>query len=355
MAATSEARALPFFTDLFGQPLESGSIYIGQAGLDPVAYPQTVYSDSGSSTVLAQPIRTVHGHAVSAGAQVHMFTQVPYSVSILDATGRVVYASLNEIDPTLTTLANSSVQSVGSYTELRARTGVSTNQVYVTNVGLFIYVAADTTSPESLPFVVVGNDGSRYYLDLQQGNFAWLRASRPSINPALGAGGGFMSWNDASDGTTWLTNNRGGGSGGFVFRNINADNTAELGRVSVTGAGGLTTTSTINSGAKIKTLSGDIESAGNLIADGGIVSVTADGTRNLHWDPVNQQYVFPSSPVLINNSLAVTVASLVTIMQNQQVGALMNTVGAAPAYPGTWQALATGLGPNDIRLYVRTA
>jgi hypothetical protein len=355
MAATSEARALPFFTDMVGQPLESGSIYIGQPGLDPVAYPQTVYSDSASTTVLAQPIRTVHGHAVSAGAQVHMFTQIPYSITVLDAAGRIIYASLNEIDPTLTTLNKSSVQSVGSYTELRARSGASTNQVYLTNVGMFVYAASDTTSPEVLPFVVVGTDGSRYYLDTQRGNFAWIHTSTPSVNPAFGGGGGWMSWNDASDGTTWFTNNKGAGLGGFVFRNINSDNTSELGRVSVTPAGGLTTTSFINSGGKITTLAGDIQSAGNVIANGGTFSVTADGTRNLHWDPINQQYVFPSSPVLINNSLAVTVASLVTIMQNQQVGALMNTVGAAPAFPGTWQALATGLGPNDIRLYVRTA
>jgi hypothetical protein len=282
-----------------------------------------------------------------------MYTQVPYSITILDAAGRTVYSSLNEIDPTLSTFTKTTVQSAGSFAELRARSGASTNQVYVTGWGSYVYAASDNTSPEDIPFIIVGNDGSRYYKTSEVGLFPWLKVNTPSVNFA--SQGGWMSWNDANDGATWLTNNKGGGVGGFVLRNINADNTAELGRVSVTSAGGLTTTSFVNAGAKIKTLAGDIESAGNLIADGGTVSVTADGTRNLHWDPVNQQYVFPSSPVLINNSLAVTVASLVTIMQNQQVGALMNTVGAAPAYPGTWQALATGLGPNDIRLYVRTA
>lgn len=353
--ATSEARALPYFTDIYGLPLESGSIYIGQPGLDPVAYPQTVYSDVDQTTVIAQPVRTVHGRAVSAGAQVHMYCQVPYSITVLDSAGRTVYTSLNEIDPTLTTQVTTTVQSVGSLTELRARDGASTNQAYVANFGMYVRNGSDNTSPETIPFVIVGNDGTRYYLDLQKGNFQYLRASGPSANPASGAGGGWMSWNDASDGVTWLTNNKGGGAGGFVLRNINSDNTSELGRVSVTSTGGLTTTDFINAGGKIKTLVGDVESAGNLIADGGTVSLTPDGARNLHWDAVNQQYVFPSSPVLINNSLAVTVASLVTIMQNQQVGALMNTVGAAPAFPGTWQALATGLGPNDIRLYVRTA
>jgi hypothetical protein len=353
MSATSEARALPFFTDLYGQPLESGTIYIGQPGLDPVAYPQTVYSDSSSNTVLAQPIRTTHGHAVSAGAQVHMYTQVPYSITVLDAAGRTVYSSLNEIDPTLTTLTKSSVQSVGSYAELRARTGGSSNQVYVANVGLFIYVSVDNTSPESLPFVVVGNDGSRYYLDLQDGNFGWLRASRPSINPALGAGGGWLSWNDANDGTTWLTNNKGAGVGGFVLRNVNADNTSELGRVSVTATGGLVTGDFINSGGKITTLGGDIQAAGNLISNGGNVVLTSDLSRSLSWDAANQRYVLAISPLLIQGSLALTQASLISNQLANGVGSYQvgNGTGPTPTLPGTWQG--TGTAQNGVYLWQR--
>jgi hypothetical protein len=353
MAATSEARALPFFTDLFGQPLESGSIYIGQAGLDPVAYPQTVYSDPSSTTVLAQPARTVHGHAVSAGAQVHMYTQVPYSITILDAAGRTVYSSLNEIDPTLSTFTKTTVQSAGSFAELRARSGASTNQVYVTGWGMYVYAASDNTSPEDIPFIIVGNDGSRYYKTSEVGLFPWLKVNTPSVNFA--SQGGWMSWNDATDGTTWLTNNKGAGVGGFVFRNINANNTSELGRVSVTPNGGLTTTDFINSGGKITSLAGDIQSAGNLIAAGGRVAVTADGTRSLAWDPTNQQYVFATSPVLIQNSLAVTQASLVSNQLANGVGAYAvgNVSGPVPTFPGTWQG--TGTAQGGVYLWIRIA
>jgi hypothetical protein len=354
MSATSEARALPFFTDTVGQPLESGSIYIGQPGLDPVAYPQTVYSDVAQTTVLAQPVRTVHGRAVSGGAQVHIYCQVPYSITVLDAAGRTVFTSVNEIDPTLTTQVTSTVQSVGSLTDLRARSGASTYQAYVTSIGMYVRADSDHTSPETIPFVIVGNDGTRYYLNLQQGNFAWLRANAPSINPA--SQGGWVSWNDDNTGTTWLTNNRGSGIGGFVLRNINADNTTEFGRVTVTQNGGLTTTDFINSGKKIKTLVGDIESAGNLIADGGRVALIADGSRSLSWDSVNQQYAFSVSPVAIQGSPAVTVASLVSINLTQQVGAIILTANSnVPAFPGTWTALATGLGASDIRQYLRVA
>lgn len=165
--ATSEARALPFFTDLHGLPLESGSIYIGQPGLDPIAYPVNVTSDADGIVVLAQPIRTTHGHAVSGGAQVHMFCPTPYSITIQDSAGRLVYSSLNEIDPTLATLGTASVQSAADLAALRARAGASTNQVWVTGFGMYIRVPTDSTTPESIPTVIVGNDGSRYFLSAQ--------------------------------------------------------------------------------------------------------------------------------------------------------------------------------------------
>lgn len=165
MTATSEARALPFFTDLYGQPLESGFIYIGQPGLDPLAYPVTVNSDAAGSVVVAQPIRTTHGHAAAAGALIHLFVPIPYSITILDGAGRLVYTSLNETDPVAIALGTSSVQSANDLAALRARDKNSTNQVWVTNFGMYHYVPTDTTSPESIPTLIVGSDGGRYHLD----------------------------------------------------------------------------------------------------------------------------------------------------------------------------------------------
>lgn len=94
--ATIEVRGLPLFTDTLGRPLESGSIYIGQAGLNPIVYPQTATSDAAGSLVLAQPIRTVHGRVVVSGALSRFYTVSPYSITILDGSGRVVYTSLSE-------------------------------------------------------------------------------------------------------------------------------------------------------------------------------------------------------------------------------------------------------------------
>lgn len=165
MATISEARALPYFTDTFGQPLESGFIYIGQAGLDPVAYPATVTSDASGTTVVTQPIRTTHGHAAAAGALIHLFCPIPYSITVLDAAGRTCYASLNETDPIAIAVGTSSVQSAASLNELRARSKGATNQVWVNNYGMYTYVPTDTTSPESVPTIIVASDGGRYYLN----------------------------------------------------------------------------------------------------------------------------------------------------------------------------------------------
>lgn len=346
MAATSEARALPFFTDLNGLPLESGSIYIGQPGLDPVAYPAVVTSDIAGSVVVAQPIRTTHGHAVSAGAQIHMFCQIPYSITVLDAAGRIIYASLNETDPVAIAVNSTSVQSAAELATLRARSGSSTNQVWVNGFGMYVYVPTDTTSPESIPRVIVGNDGSRYFLSAQFVNGGWVSATGPGLPIVQGV---HMSWNDAGGGQTYFTNNRGLGTGGFVHRTVNSDNSVEIGRVTFNADG------SILSGAGITTGTGDIRAAGNLIAQGSIVSLLADGSRSLQWDSVNSRYVLASAPLFVNGSTAVTVASGIANQLANGVGALALGTNAAPtpAQPGTWSQ--TGTASNSVFLWVRTA
>jgi hypothetical protein len=348
MAATSEARALPFFTDLYGQPLESGSIYIGQPGLDPVAYPAVVTSDIAGSVVVAQPIRTTHGHAVSAGAQIHMYCQIPYSITVLDAAGRIIYASLNETDPVAVAVASSSVQSAADLATLRARSGSSTNQVWVNGYGMYVYVPTDTTSPESIPRVIVGNDGSRYYLSMQFVDAGWVRASNPSAPTIQGV---HLGWADVAGlGQAFLTCNRGiSSTGGFILRTVNSDNTVELGRVTITADGSIVAQGGVNAS------NGDIRSAGNLIAQGGTVALITDSSRSLAWDAVNSRYVLVAAPLLINGSLAVTQASALANQQANGIGALAlgNASAPTPAVAGTW--VSTGTAQAGVFLYVRTA
>jgi hypothetical protein len=344
MAATSEARALPFFTDLYGQPLESGSIYIGKPGLDPVAYPAVVTSDLAGSVVVAQPIKTTHGHATAAGALIHLFVAIPYSITILDAAGRVVYASLNESDPIATAVSTSSVQSAATLADLRARDKNSTNQVWVNDYGLYFYLPTDNTSPESLPFVVVGNDGARYHLSAQYLAANWMRAVAAAPSSSSGT---WISWNDGIDNVSYITNNSpAAGSGGVALRNVSSDGLTETARAQLKGNGVFQTSS-------------DINATGAVISTAGLLGVVSDGSRALSWDAVNGRYNMPAAPLFVNGSQAVTQATIQATLAANQVAfgvgsvALGTNAATVPVLPGTW--VQTGSVSNSVYLYVRTA
>lgn len=344
MASTSEARALPFFTDLYGSPLESGFIYIGQPGLDPVAYPSVVTSDLAGSVVVAQPIRTTHGHAAAAGSLIHLFCQIPYSITILDSSGRLVYASLNETDPVEAAISKSSVQSAGTLAELRARDKNTTNQIWVTGYGMYAYNGADHTSPENVPLVIVGNDGGRYFLDSHFDNVGWVRATQAAPHNQTGA---WLSWSDGSDGSTYITNNGGSpGIGGVVLRLVSPDGTTETARASLTSVGVFTT-------------SGNINCNGAVISNNGLLGLVPDGSRGLSWDSVNGRYNLQSAPLFVNSSQAVTQATIQATIASNQVAfgvgsvALGPNTGTNPVLPGTW--VQTGSVSNSVYLYVRTA
>jgi hypothetical protein len=301
--------------------------------------------------VVAQPVRTTHGHATAAGALIHLYVQIPYSITILDAAGRLVYASLNETDPVALAIGSSSVQSASSIAALRARDKNATNQVWVTGVGMYVYVPTDNTSPENIPLIVVGNDGARYHLDSQYVNANWVKVLGASANP--NSQGAWYSWNDANDGAARITNNKGtGGTGGFVLRTVNADNSVELGRATVTQTGGLITTDGIQA-------TGDIKATHNLIAGNSVVDLNSALTRYLWWDSVNDQYGLVNAPLFVNGSLALTQANYQAIVAANQLAngigavALGNNVAPNPAQPGTWTA--TGTAFNTVFLYVRTA
>jgi hypothetical protein len=85
-------------------------------------------------------------------------------------------------------------------------------------------------------------------------------------NPA--SQGTFIGWNESGGlGESNLTNNRGGGPGGFKLRTVNSNNTIETGSVSISGTGDLTTTGDISSPAVIRAQS-DLRSERNISCAG---------------------------------------------------------------------------------------
>jgi len=82
---------LPQFLDLSGRPLEQGYLYFGQLYLNPETNPQTVFWDADMTIPAAQPIRTIGGVPSRFGAPAQIFIATPFSITIKDAAGRLVY------------------------------------------------------------------------------------------------------------------------------------------------------------------------------------------------------------------------------------------------------------------------
>jgi len=84
------------FTDIDGQPLDDGYVYIGTAGLNPQTNPITVYSDPALTLAVAQPIRTNGGYPVLAGTPARLYTPGDYSITVLNKNGTLVFTSLQD-------------------------------------------------------------------------------------------------------------------------------------------------------------------------------------------------------------------------------------------------------------------
>jgi len=96
MSALSIQPTFPIFTDIDGQPLEDGYIFIGAANLNPQTNPIIVYQNAALTTVAVQPIRTRGGYPVFSGTPARFYVASDYSIQVLDSKGSVVYTSLND-------------------------------------------------------------------------------------------------------------------------------------------------------------------------------------------------------------------------------------------------------------------
>lgn len=98
MSALSIQPPFPIFTDLDGQPLEDGYIYIGTANLPAVTNPITVYWNAALTNVAVQPIRTSGGYPVNSGTPARLYVNSDYSILVTNRNGSVVYSALAAIE-----------------------------------------------------------------------------------------------------------------------------------------------------------------------------------------------------------------------------------------------------------------
>ena len=93
MSALSIQPTYPIFTDIDGQPLEDGFVWIGQANLDPQVNPINVFWDAALTIPAGQPIRTLGGYPANSGTPARLYVDGDYSIRVMNKNGSVVYSS----------------------------------------------------------------------------------------------------------------------------------------------------------------------------------------------------------------------------------------------------------------------
>jgi len=93
MSALSIQPTYPIFTDIDGQPLEAGYVWIGTANLDPQTNPINVYWDAALTIAAPQPIRTLAGYPSFNGTPGRLYVNSDYSIRVMNKNGSTVYSA----------------------------------------------------------------------------------------------------------------------------------------------------------------------------------------------------------------------------------------------------------------------
>lgn len=93
MSALSIQPTYPIFTDIDGQPLEAGYVWLGTANLDPQVNPIAVFSDAALTIPAVQPVRTLGGYPSNSGTPVRLYVNSGYSIRVMNKNGSVVYSA----------------------------------------------------------------------------------------------------------------------------------------------------------------------------------------------------------------------------------------------------------------------
>jgi hypothetical protein len=93
MSALSIQPTYPIFTDIDGQPLEDGFVWVGTTNLDPQTNPIAVYWDAALTLPAAQPVRTLAGYPSNSGTPARLYVNSDYSIRVMNKKGSVVYSA----------------------------------------------------------------------------------------------------------------------------------------------------------------------------------------------------------------------------------------------------------------------
>ncbi|RYF55212.1 MAG: hypothetical protein EOO39_38305, partial [Cytophagaceae bacterium] len=213
--------------------------------------------------------------AVSGGDVGYLDNSAHYHIKAgaWDGAGGFAQQYSNPIAPFLIPLGYMAPQDVSSYAPIIKGIVQTKTYGYGTAISFGALTAGDSTFAHAC-IHAIGDNGvqAAWQFDPNNGSFyspgaiitpgnincnglenSFVNTGRLFVNsqPNPGAGQGtHLGWNETgSQGESDFVNNRGGGSGGFHFRIVNADNTVETGNVLISGTGDLTTTGNLNTGA----------------------------------------------------------------------------------------------------------
>jgi len=84
------------FTDIDGQPLENGYIYVGTAGLDAKTNQISIYWDDTLTVAATQPIRTTGGYPSNSGTPGKLYIgNIDYSITVENKNASTVFSLSN--------------------------------------------------------------------------------------------------------------------------------------------------------------------------------------------------------------------------------------------------------------------
>lgn len=113
--STLKINPFEYFTDTNGDPLDAGYVYIGVEDLDPETNPISVYYDAALTIPVVQPIRTVNGYVLNAGAPASLFVASAYSARVRNKNAvQIYYAPSSTVGALNSQLATTLAAGTGS-------------------------------------------------------------------------------------------------------------------------------------------------------------------------------------------------------------------------------------------------
>lgn len=153
MSALSVSPPFPVFTDLDGEPLEDGYIFIGAVNQNPEVIQIPVFWDSALTIPAAQPIRTLGGYPSRSGTPARVYVNADdFSISVKNKNSVFIYSSLSDTQRIPFSLITGNINATRvdwSRAPLAAAVTTAAQMLSTTRVNIWEYAALVTVKPDA--------------------------------------------------------------------------------------------------------------------------------------------------------------------------------------------------------------